>query len=245
MKTVYCQVIYMNMHSTKITSLTVQIKSFPKSSPAMSDADAEAAFANLNMGANTTTADEVRGCYYVIIIKYLKMLIGGIVLEHDIKIMSHGFSSIIRNPDEQKNPKNKFSEKKLQNSPTNTDASLAQPVADWANGALGLVKKNFIVGNRESAVELCIKQGRMTDALLIAHQDPGLFAKVRDRYLAQQSDPFLKTMGSVVKSEMFDMVITSDLGNWKETLALIATYSQDAGTYCEGDNHIRENERKL
>ncbi len=103
-----------------------------------------------------------------------------------------------------------------------------------------MVKKNFIVGNRESAVELCIKQGRMTDALLIAHQDPGLFAKVRDRYLAQQSDPFLKTMGSVVKSEMFDMVTTSDLGNWKETLALIATYSQDAGTYCKGDTDRRK-----
>lgn len=103
--------------------------------------------------------------------------------------------------------------------------------ADWASGPEALIRKNFLVGNRTAAVEICLKCGRLADALVIAYQDPVLFSRVRDEYIRKQNDPFLQTMGFVVKGQLEELVSKSDLKKWRETLAIVATYSQTGEIY--------------
>ena len=64
--------------------------------------------------------------------------------------------------------------------------------ADWSFGPEALIRRNVLVGNVEAAVEICLKCGRMADALLLAHPDRDLYAKVRDENIKLQGDPFLQ-----------------------------------------------------
>ncbi|CAD7968388.1 unnamed protein product [Amoebophrya sp. A120] len=98
--------------------------------------------------------------------------------------------------------------------------------SDWNQGPELLIRQNFLVGSREAAVEICLKCGRVADALLIAYPEPELFAKVRDEYIQSQQDPFLSTIGNVVQNQLEALVCDSNLNNWKETLALLATYAE-------------------
>ncbi|CAD7961704.1 unnamed protein product [Amoebophrya sp. A25] len=108
--------------------------------------------------------------------------------------------------------------------------------ADWSQGPESLIRTNFLVGSREAAVEICLKCGRVADALLIAYAEPGLFAKVRDEYLKRQNDTFLNTISFVVDNQLEALVARSNLDQWRETLALLATYAtreQDWRFLCE------------
>lgn len=67
--------------------------------------------------------------------------------------------------------------------------------------------------------------GRVADALLIAYPEPELFAKVRDEYIQKENDPFLSTIGNVVQNQLEAVVQQSNLDQWRETLALVATYA--------------------
>lgn len=126
---------------------------------------------------------------------------------------------------------------RLQNEQELKELQLAKSTSDrsdtdWNAGPEALIRQSFLVGNREAAVEICLKSGRMADALLIAHSDPQLFQVVRDEYLKQQNDPFLNTMGLVVRDELEGLVENSDLSQWKETLALLATYATNERGYA-------------
>eukprot|EP00392_Amoebophrya_sp_AT5.2_P018700 g19306.t1 len=97
--------------------------------------------------------------------------------------------------------------------------------ADWSQGPEALIRQTFLVGSREAAVEICLKCGRVADALLIAYPEPELFAKVRDEYIQKENDPFLSTIGNVVQNQLEAVVQQSNLDQWRETLALVATYA--------------------
>eukprot|EP00971_Amphidinium_carterae_P098436 1947070-Amphidinium_carterae.1 len=66
----------------------------------------------------------------------------------------------------------------------------------------------------------------MAEALLLASGGgTSLWTRARDEYLRLQGDAFLSTVGNIMTNDFDKMVLTSDLSNWKETLAILATYA--------------------
>jgi protein transport protein SEC31 len=97
---------------------------------------------------------------------------------------------------------------------------------DWSTGPESLVKKSMLIGDLPAAVEVCLKSGRMADALLLASGGgTDLWVRTRDEYLRLQGDPFLKCVGNIMTQEFDALVAAADLSKWMETLAVLATYS--------------------
>jgi len=99
---------------------------------------------------------------------------------------------------------------------------------DWSSGPEALIKQSLLVGNLAAAVECCFKSGRMAEGLLLASGGgTTLFARARDEYLRLQGDVFLSTVGNIMTRDFEKLVANSNLSNWMETLAIIATYAND------------------
>jgi len=73
-----------------------------------------------------------------------------------------------------------------------------------------------------------MKSGRMAEGLLLASGGgTTLWTRARDEYLRLHGDPFLKMIGNIMTNDFEKLVQVSDLANWMETLAILATYSAD------------------
>jgi len=104
---------------------------------------------------------------------------------------------------------------------------LAQ-ATDWSAGPEAIIKQSILVGNLAAAVECCFQSGRMAEALLLASGGgTTLWTRARDEFLRLQQDSFLSTVGSIMTNDFEKLVGSSSLAHWKETLAIIATYSGD------------------
>jgi len=102
----------------------------------------------------------------------------------------------------------------------------APKVTDWSAGPEAIIKQSILVGNLAAAVECCFQSGRMAEALLLASGGgTTLWTRARDEFLRLQADSFLSTVGNIMTNDFEKMVASSNLANWKETLAIIATYS--------------------
>jgi len=106
---------------------------------------------------------------------------------------------------------------------------------DWSSGPEALIKQSLLVGNLTAAVELCFKSGKMAEALLLASGGGvTLWTRARDEYLRLQGDSFLTTVGNIMTNDFSKLVGNSNLANWMETLAIIATYSgREYQALCE------------
>jgi len=81
-------------------------------------------------------------------------------------------------------------------------------------------------GNFATAVEVCLAQGRVADALILAASGgEELWAATRDQYLASNKSAFMSRLSAVVHQDFDRYVAESSLPAWKETLALIHTYA--------------------
>lgn len=97
---------------------------------------------------------------------------------------------------------------------------------DWSEGPQAIIKRSLLVGNLTAAVECCFKSGLMAEALLLASGGgPETFLAAREEYLRLRDDPFLTTVGNIMKEDFETLVSNSDLVRWKETLAIVAEYS--------------------
>eukprot|EP00928_Gymnodinium_smaydae_P038699 TRINITY_DN26635_c0_g1_i1.p1 TRINITY_DN26635_c0_g1~~TRINITY_DN26635_c0_g1_i1.p1 ORF type:complete len:1161 (+),score=204.92 TRINITY_DN26635_c0_g1_i1:294-3485(+) len=101
-------------------------------------------------------------------------------------------------------------------------------VMDWSNGPEALIKKSLLVGDLPAAVECCFKSGRWAEGLLLASGGGvHLWTRARDEYLRLQGDSFLSAVGNIMTNDFEKLVGASNLSNWKETLAILATYAGD------------------
>jgi protein transport protein SEC31 len=98
-----------------------------------------------------------------------------------------------------------------------------------------LLQKALMVGNYESAVEVCFLAGRLDDALLLSTFGGGkLWEQTRTRYLNTKNDTITKLVSHVLGAKLDDFVANSDLNSWKETLATICAFGKDKlSTYSE------------
>ncbi len=73
----------------------------------------------------------------------------------------------------------------------------------------------------------CLDTDRLADALVLAScGGTALWAKTQQRYFAGHKQAFIKNVVSaIVRSDLADLVAHTDLGKWKEALAVLLTYA--------------------
>ncbi|KAF3197298.1 hypothetical protein TWF192_007333 [Orbilia oligospora] len=88
----------------------------------------------------------------------------------------------------------------------------------------------LILGDFERAVDICIKEDRLSDAFMLAVAGgETALKKVQKAYFSKQTDApnYLRLLSSVVEKNLWDVVHNADLADWKEVLCAICTYSND------------------
>ncbi|XP_054437338.1 protein transport protein Sec31B isoform X4 [Pteronotus mesoamericanus] len=90
----------------------------------------------------------------------------------------------------------------------------------------GLLSQALLLGELGPAVELCLKEERFADAIILAQAGGAdLLKKTQERYLAKKKTRVSLLLACVVRRNWKDMVCSCSLQNWREALALLLTYS--------------------
>eukprot|EP01122_Echinamoeba_exundans_P012092 TRINITY_DN4990_c0_g1_i1.p1 TRINITY_DN4990_c0_g1~~TRINITY_DN4990_c0_g1_i1.p1 ORF type:complete len:1366 (+),score=324.58 TRINITY_DN4990_c0_g1_i1:137-4099(+) len=109
-----------------------------------------------------------------------------------------------------------------------TKVDVAQQIHLASNDATDtMLTRALLVGDFPSAVDCCIRLGRMDDALVLAACGGGeLWKRTQDIYfkLNAKKKPFVAVISSIVNKNMDDLVSRVDLARWKECLAVLCTY---------------------
>ncbi|KAK2066432.1 hypothetical protein P8C59_000256 [Phyllachora maydis] len=130
----------------------------------------------------------------------------------------------------------------LSNLAANKGAKIDNPFHLLSAGNTSLedkVTKALIMGNFEKAANMCLRDDRMADALIIANcGGKELLDKVQETYLAQKngSPSYLRLLTSVVGKNLWDVVYNADLSNWKESMVILCTFADPSEfpDLCEG-----------
>lgn len=97
---------------------------------------------------------------------------------------------------------------------------------DLSNDREEEIQKAIFVGNYEAAVDICFKAGRVADALLIANiGGSDLYKRAMHRYMKQHPHPYMQVVSAMIDNDYMSLVKTRTVARWKETLAVLATYS--------------------
>ncbi|XP_012910092.2 protein transport protein Sec31B isoform X5 [Mustela putorius furo] len=90
----------------------------------------------------------------------------------------------------------------------------------------GLLSQALLLGALRPAVELCLKEERFADAIILAQAGGAdLLRRTQECYWAKKKTRISSLIACVVRKNWEDMVHTCNLQNWKEALALLLTYS--------------------
>ena len=98
-----------------------------------------------------------------------------------------------------------------------------------------LVTRALVLGDFESAVELCLSAGRYADAIIFAARGgPELFAKTQKAYFEAHTSSdgsSLRLFQSIVQNDLQDIVQNAELSEWKEIFVVLCTFvpGGDAG----------------
>ncbi|KAK9505402.1 hypothetical protein O3M35_009469 [Rhynocoris fuscipes] len=96
--------------------------------------------------------------------------------------------------------------------------------------------KAILIGNIEDAINICLKEGTMADALILANAaGPEVLVKTQQKYFQKRGGCLRYVLEALVKNDWTKVVSKSDLSSWKETLAIILTYANDESlpTLCQ------------
>ncbi|NXD87422.1 SC31A protein, partial [Halcyon senegalensis] len=91
----------------------------------------------------------------------------------------------------------------------------------------GLITQALLTGDFESAVDLCLHDNRMADAIILAiagGQD--LLARTQEKYFAKMQSKITRLITAVVTKNWKEIVQSCDLQNWREALAAVLTYAR-------------------
>lgn len=90
------------------------------------------------------------------------------------------------------------------------------------------ITKALMLGQFENAMNMCLKEERVADALIIANcGGKELLEKAQSAYLSRktQGPDYLRLLTSVIGKNLWDVVYNADLSNWKESMATLCTYA--------------------
>lgn len=92
------------------------------------------------------------------------------------------------------------------------------------------ITRALMLGNFESALDVCLRDGRMSDAFMIAIcGGQKCMDKVQTAYLKQKAKGpnYLRLLASIVGKNLWDVVHNADLSNWKEVMATLCTFADE------------------
>lgn len=92
------------------------------------------------------------------------------------------------------------------------------------------ITRNLMLGKFEDALDICLKEKRMSEAFMIAIcGGQKCIDKAQAIYFSQQSNGpnYLRLLASVVGKNLWDVVYNVDLANWKEVMATLCTYADE------------------
>ncbi|XP_049502429.1 protein transport protein Sec31B isoform X1 [Panthera uncia] len=90
----------------------------------------------------------------------------------------------------------------------------------------GLLSQALLLGELGPAVELCLKEERFADAIILARAGGAdLLKQTQECYWAKKKSRISSLLACVVRKNWKDMVCTCSPQNWREALALLLTYS--------------------
>jgi len=90
------------------------------------------------------------------------------------------------------------------------------------------VTQALLQGSFEKAVDICLKENRLSDAFMIAIcGGEKCVAKVRAAYFKKQTDGpnYTRLLASIVGNNLWDVVYNADLKDWKEVMVTLCTYA--------------------
>ncbi|XP_054248168.1 protein transport protein Sec31A isoform X21 [Indicator indicator] len=91
----------------------------------------------------------------------------------------------------------------------------------------GLLSQALLSGDFESAVELCLYDNRMADAIILAIAGGhDLLARTQHKYFAKMQSKITRLITAVVMKNWKEIVQSCDLQNWREALAAVLTYAR-------------------
>ncbi|XP_045851779.1 protein transport protein Sec31A isoform X9 [Meles meles] len=100
----------------------------------------------------------------------------------------------------------------------------------------GLITRALLTGNFESAVDLCLHDNRMADAIILAIAGgQELLAQTQKKYFAKSQSKITRLITAVVMKNWKEIVESCDLKNWREALAAVLTYAKpdEFSTLCD------------
>ncbi|XP_041447329.1 protein transport protein Sec31A isoform X5 [Xenopus laevis] len=112
----------------------------------------------------------------------------------------------------------------------------------------GLITQALLTGNFESAVNLCLHDNRMADAIILAIAGgPELLARTQKKYFAKSQSKITRLITAVVTKNWNEIVQSCDLKNWREALAALLTYTMpdEFSSLCDLLGSRLENEGDL
>lgn len=92
------------------------------------------------------------------------------------------------------------------------------------------IAKALMLGDFEKALDVCLKEDRMSDAFMIAVcGGQKCIDKAQAAYLKKKSDGpnYLRLLASIVGKNLWDVVHNADIDNWKEVMATLCTYADE------------------
>lgn len=92
------------------------------------------------------------------------------------------------------------------------------------------ITRALMLGSFDEALDICLKENRMSDAFMIAIcGGQKCIDKAQAAYFSQQSDGpnFARLLASVVGKDLWDVVYNADLEDWKEVMATLCTFADE------------------
>ncbi|KAF9543707.1 protein transport protein S31 [Mortierella hygrophila] len=100
------------------------------------------------------------------------------------------------------------------------------------------ITRCIVAGDFDSAVNVCLHDGRLSDALVLAIcGGPELLERTQKAYFERRaaSTPYIRLLQSVVTGDLEDVVRNADLADWQEIVVILCTFARpdDFGKLCE------------
>jgi protein transport protein SEC31 len=92
------------------------------------------------------------------------------------------------------------------------------------------ITKALMLGNFDQALNVCLKEERLSDAFMIAIcGGQKCIDKAQNAYFKRKGDGpnYLRLLASIVGKNLWDVVYNADLADWKEVLATLCTFADE------------------
>ncbi|EFA74877.1 WD40 repeat-containing protein [Heterostelium album PN500] len=102
------------------------------------------------------------------------------------------------------------------------------PISFPKDGDEQLITRSLLIGDFATAVQCCLRLGRMADALILAScGSTDLWKKTQQAYFEIEQRPFTRVLSCIAREDFATLVQSADLKDWKSTLSILCTYGTE------------------